>query len=121
MTPAAPAMQFQRNVLGALTIALGLVALWMYQLQPELSERYAAIASGCARMTPVLAVLWLALPDAQKGPRVWLFILVAICAVAFLFKSGRAGVKFLIPALIALAVLGFLRRFTDALTGKNPR
>lgn len=112
---------WRRTILGIMAVVMACIAAWLNYFSPEVGERYAAIAAGSLRMTPILAVLWLALPEKFNGPRLWIFVGVAVCAVAFLFRPGRAGVKFLVPMLIGLAALAFLRRITAALTGENSR
>jgi hypothetical protein len=43
-----------------------------------------------------------------------------LCAVAMVFARGKTALKFLVPAIGALMLLGYLRRFT-ALLGGKPR
>lgn len=108
----------QRYILGALAVAMAGVALWLNVIDPAAGESYQAVAAGSVRMTAVLAILWIALPDARKGAGMWLFVVAAIIALTILIGRGKIGLKIIVPAVAALGVLAFLRRFTAALTGK---
>lgn len=109
----------KRIIVGVLAIGMALVALWLNVIDRGLGEEYAAFQSGSVRMTAMLAVLWLALPDASKiGPKAWLVVCALIAAI-FLVR-GKMFVKLLVPAIAVLSTLAYLRRFTAALTGKPP-
>lgn len=109
----------KRLIVAVLAVVMALVALWLNVVDRELGESYGAFQSGSLRMTAMLAVLWLALPDASKiGPKAWLVVCALIAAI-FLVR-GKMLVKVLVPAIAVLSALAYLRRFTDALTGKPP-
>lgn len=111
--------QYRRHAIGILCLTVGAIALWLNVLDPDLGARYAMFQSGSLRMVPVLAVLWLAMPEIQKGGAGGiLFMFAMLCAVAMVFARGKTALKFLVPAIGVLLVLGYLRRFTAALGGK---
>lgn len=113
--------QHRRHAIGVLCLLVGAIALWLNVLDPELGAKYAMFQSGSLRMVPVLAVLWLALPEMQKGGAGGiLFLFAMLCAVAMVFARGKTALKLLVPAIGALMLLGYLRRFT-ALLGDKPR
>lgn len=112
--------QYRRHAIGVLCLAMGAIALWLHVLDPELGAKYAMFQSGSLRMVPVLAVLWLALPEMQKGGAGGiLFLFAMLCAVAMVFARGKTALKFLVPAIGVLMLLGYLRRFTTLLSGKS--
>ncbi|MCE9604190.1 MAG: hypothetical protein K8U03_04720 [Planctomycetia bacterium] len=108
----------RRMILGVLTGIMALMALWLNVFDRATGDTYAALQSGSVRMTAVLAVLWLALPDTTKGPGVWIFLGALVFAVAMLSRAGKLGFKAVIPLIAILSALAFLRKFTSALTGK---
>jgi hypothetical protein len=108
----------QRIILGVLTLAMGAAALWLNVVDPAAGESYPAVAAGSIRMTAVLVILWIALPEARKGAGMWLFIVAAIIGATILIGRGKIGLKIIIPAITILAALAFLRRFLGSLTGK---
>ena len=110
----------RRLGVGILFLISAVVALWLNLIDRGLGARYTMLQASSLRMTPVLAVLWLAFPEMRRGPGGVLFLLAVVCAVALAFAKGKAALKFLIPAIIALFVLGYLRRFTTLLGG-GPR
>ena len=116
-----PDVRFQRYVLGALTLVMAAAALWLNVFDPAAGEQYQAVSAGSIRMTAVLAILWIALPDARRGAGMWLFVVAAICAAAIMIGRGKIGLKIIVPAFAILSALAFLRRFTAALTGNKPR
>lgn len=115
-----PDVRFQRYVLGALTLVMAAAALWLNVFDPAAGEQHQAVAAGSIRMTAVLAILWIALPEAH-GAGMWLFVVAAICAVAIMIGRGKIGLKIIVPAFAILSALAFLRRFTAALTGDKSR
>jgi len=112
--------QIKRNVIGVLAIAMGLVALWLHVLDPELGDSQEIFKSGSIRMTAVLAVLWLAFPETQRGPIGWMLVGGLIAAILFVNKAGKMGFKIIVPAIAVLSALAYLRRFTTMLSGKPP-
>jgi len=110
----------RRLIVGILCLVLAVVAVWLNWLDPELGSRYPQFQAGALRMFPVLAVLWLAFPELNRAPGSIVILFVAIAAMALLFGRGKMGLKFLLPAISVLLVLGYLRRFTAKLTG-GPR
>ncbi|MGC3969084.1 MAG: hypothetical protein QM775_17495 [Pirellulales bacterium] len=105
----------QRIILGALTLVMAGVALWLNVFDKAAGESYAAVAAGSVHMTAVLAILWIALPEARQGAGMWLFAVAAIIAVTILIGRGKVGLKVIVPAIAILGALAFLRRFTAAL------
>jgi hypothetical protein len=87
-------------------------ALWLNVIDPELGSRNPQFAGGASRMAFVLGMLCLALPDVMRGPAVFLYMLVGVAAVAAVFKGGRHSLKIIVPAMMVLGILSFLRRFT---------
>lgn len=114
------AAQIKRHIIGVLAIAMGVVALWLHVLDPELGDSQEIFKSGSLRMTAVLAVLWLAFPETQRGPIGWVIVGGLIAAILFFKKAGSMGFKIIIPAIAVLSALAYLRRFTAMLSGKPP-
>lgn len=112
--------RYRRIILGVATLFMAAIAFWLNVLDPALGEQYPQFAAGSVRMTPVLAVIWLAMPDVMRGPQALLFIVAVVCAVALMFKSGKTGLKFIVPAIGVLLFIGWLRRFTAILGGRPP-
>ncbi len=107
----------RRILIAGLALFCAVTALWLYVLAPELGEQYPAFAAGSLRMLPVLAVLWIAFPEIKSAPGALLFIVALICGIAMMFKAGPRSLKFILPAIGVLMLLGYLRRFTSALGG----
>jgi hypothetical protein len=112
---------YRRLIVGVLTVVVGFIALWLNVVDPALGDEYPQFAAGAIRMAPVLAVVWLALPEVRRGPGAILFMVGVVCAVAIAFKSGRTGLKFLVPALGVLMALAWFRRITAVLSGASTR
>jgi hypothetical protein len=110
----------RRLILGVLAIVLAGVGVWLNWLDPELGAEHPMIAAGAIRMVPVLAVLWLAMPEMKRGPGGILFLFAFLCAIAVIFSSGKTALKFIVPAISVLLVLGYLRKLTTAFGG-GPR
>jgi hypothetical protein len=111
----------QRRVgVGLLCLLMAAVALWLNVIDKELGAEYPQFQSGALRMAAVLAVLWLAVPEMKKGPGAILFLFALLCAVAMLFSSGKTALKFLVPAVSVLLLIGYLRKVT-AIFGGRPR
>lgn len=110
----------RRLILGVLCLLLAVVALWLNWLDPELGEAYPMFAAGSIRMFPVVGVLWLAMPEMNRGPGAILFLFAVLVAVVMIFSSGKTALKFLVPAISVLLVLGYLRKLT-AVFGGAPR
>lgn len=108
----------RRLILGILCLFMAAAALWLNWLDPELGDQYPQFQAGAVRMFPVLAVLWLAMPEMQRGPGSILFLFAALVAVMLIFSSGKTALKFVVPAVSVLLVLGYLRKLTAALSGK---
>jgi len=104
-----PSRDYRRWILGGLAVACGVVALWSYFWG---GDEYQMLTASSARIGFILAVLCLALPDVMRGPAVFLYMLAAVAAVAALFRGGRHSLKILVPAMVLLGILSFLRRFT---------
>lgn len=109
----------KRFLIAVLAGIMALAALWLNVIDEELGSRYAALQSGTMRMTAVLVVLWLALPEATKGPAIWIVFGVLIVGIVLLPKAGKLGIKVIAPALAVLGALAYLRKFTSLLTGKK--
>ena len=103
---------YRRWILGVLTVVLGVAALWLNVFDADLGGRYPQFAGGTMRMAFVLAILWLALPDVLRGPALFFYLLVAVVAVVAMIKGGKNSLKLIVPAMMLLGVLSFLRRFT---------
>jgi hypothetical protein len=114
------AAQIKRHIIGILAILMGLAALWLNVVDREYGASQPALQSGSLRMTAVLAVLWLAFPETQRGPIGWIFVGGLIAAILFFKKAGSMGFKIIIPAIAVLSALAYLRRFTTMLSGKPP-
>lgn len=114
------AAQIKRAIIGVLAIGMGLVALWLHVLDPELGDSQEIFKSGSLRMTAVLAVLWLAFPETQRGPIGWAIVGGLIATILFFKKAGSMGFKIILPAIAVLSALAYLRRFTTMLSGKPP-
>jgi len=112
-SPAVP--DYRRWILGGLTVAFGFAALWLNFVDDYGNQM---VAASSARITFILAVLWLAMPDVLRGPAVFFYMLVAVVAVAAMVKGGKNSLKILVPAMLVIGVLSFLRRFTG---GRSPR
>jgi len=110
----------RRLILGILCLLMAVIAVWLNWLDPELGEQYKQFQAGSIRMFPVLAVLWLAMPEMQRGPGSILFLFAVLVAVMLIFSSGKTALKFLVPALSVLLLLGYLRKLT-AVFGAKPR
>src|SRR5262245_49042032 len=110
----------RRMIVGILCLLLAAVALWLNFLDRELGAKYPQFQSGALRMAAVLAVLWLAAPEMKRGPGGILFLFAFLCAVAMLFSHGKTALKFLVPAVAVLLVIGYLRKVT-AIFGGRPR
>ena len=109
----------KRFTIAVLAGIMAIAALWLNVIDEELGNRYAAMQSGTVRMTAVLAVLWLALPETTKGPAIWIAFGVLIVGIVLLPRAGKIGIKVIAPALAILGALAYLRRFTSLLTGKK--
>lgn len=107
----------RRAVVGVMTVATAVAAVWLNWLDPALGDAYPQFASGTVRMAPVLAVVWLAMPEVRRGPGAIIFAVGLVVAIAMLFQSGKTGLRFLLPALGVLFVIGYLRRLTTLLGG----
>jgi hypothetical protein len=103
---------YRRWVLGILAVVMGAAAIWLNLIDPELGSRNPQFAGGTMRMAFVLAILWLALPDVLRGPALFFYLLVAVVAVVAMIKGGKNSLKLIVPAMMLLGVLSFLRRFT---------
>jgi predicted outer membrane lipoprotein len=112
-SPAEP--DYRRWILGFLTVAFALAAIWLNFVDDYGNQM---VAASSVRITVVLAILWLALPDVMRGPAVFFYMLVAVVAVAAMVKGGKNSLKILVPAMFVIGVLSFLRRFTG---GGSPR
>jgi uncharacterized BrkB/YihY/UPF0761 family membrane protein len=112
------AAQIKRHIIGILAIGMGLLALWLNVIDPEAGEL--VFKSGSLRMTAVLAVLWLAFPETQRGPIGWMIVGSLIAAILFVNKAGKMGIKIIVPMIAVLGALAYLRRFTTMLSGKPP-
>jgi hypothetical protein len=86
-----------------------MAALWLNFVDDYGNQMFAA---SSARLTFIFAVLWLAMPDVLRGPALFFYLLVAVVAVVAMIKGGRNSLKIIVPAMFALGVLSFLRRFT---------
>ena len=109
----------RRAIIGVLCLVLAVAALWLNIVDPELGDRYKAFQSGSIRMLPILAVLWLALPELNRGRGSLLFLAAFLCAAVLMLGIGKTGLKFAIPAIGLLLFIGYLRRFTALLGGGN--
>jgi hypothetical protein len=107
----------RRLILGILCLFMAAVAVWLNWLDPELGDKHLQFQSGSLRMTAVLAMLWLALPEIQRGPRTVIFLFVTLCVVAVVFRNG---LKIAVPAISILLVLGYLRKLTAVFSGGRP-
>jgi hypothetical protein len=107
----------RRMIVGILCLVLAAVAVWLNVLDPARGNENPAIQSGAVRMTAVLAMLWLALPEIQRGPRAILVLFAVLCVVAVVYRNG---LKFIVPAILVLLLLGYLRKFT-AVVGGRPK
>ena len=110
----------RRLILGILCLLMAAAAVWLNWINPELGEQYPQFRAGAIRMFPVLAVLWLAMPEMKRGPGSILFLFAALCAIVMVFSSGKTALKFLVPAISVLMLLGYLRKVT-AIFGGSPR
>jgi hypothetical protein len=110
----------RRLILGLLCLLMAAVAVWLNWIDPELGSRYPQYKGGAIRMFPVLAVLWLAMPEMKRGPGSIIFLFAVLVAVMLIFSSGKTALKFVVPAVSVLLVLGYLRKLT-AVFGGRPR
>lgn len=110
-----PTPDYRRWILGGLAVVCGVLAAGSYLFG---GDEYQVLTASSARIGLILAVLWLALPDVMRGPAVFLYMLVGVVAVAAVFKGGRHSLKIIVPAMMVLGILSFLRRFTG---GPRPR
>lgn len=109
---------YRRTLIAVLAIVCAAAAIWLNWVDPELKKQYPQFAAGTLRMLPVLAVIWLAIPELRRGPGAIFFIIAVVVAIAMMFRAGRHGIKFILPAVGVLMLLGYLRRFTSLLGGK---
>jgi hypothetical protein len=108
----------RRIIIGILCLLMAAAALWLNVLDPDTGANYPQFQSGSLRMAAVLAVLWLALPEMKRGPGGILFLFAMLCAVVMVFSKGKHALKFLVPAITVLLVLGYLRKLTAAFGGR---
>lgn len=113
--------QIKRHIIGILALVMAAVALWLNFFNPDLGESQAMFQSGSVRMTAVLAVLWLAFPETQRGPIGLAIVGSLIVAILFFKRAGSMGFKIIFPAIAVLSALAYLRRFTTMLSGKPPQ
>ena len=106
---------------GVAALVMAAVALWLNFFNPDLGESQAMFQSGSVRMTAVLAVLWLAFPETQRGPIGLAIVGSLIAAIFFVNKAGKMGFKIVVPMIAVLSALAYLRRFTTMLSGKPPQ
>jgi hypothetical protein len=110
--------KYRRALIAVLAVVCAVAAAWLNWFDQDLGKQYPYFAASTLRMFPVLAVLWLAAPELRRGPGAIFFILAVVIAIAMVFRAGRSGVKFIVPAIGVLMFLGYLRRFTSLLGGK---
>ena len=92
-------MQRQRQILGALALALVVVGVALSVSGAERKD----MAGFCLRIGLILGAAWLALPDLQRPGAKWLFAVIAI--FAFLLARFPKLTIYAGIFLIALAVL----------------
>lgn len=110
--------EHRRMLIAGLAVVFAAVAAWLHWLDPELGRQYPQFAAGTLRMLPVLMILWIAAPELRRGPGAIFFIIAVVVAIALLFRAGRSSIKFILPAIGVLMLLGYLRRFTSMLGGR---
>ena len=90
----------RRHLIGILSLVLlaGAVAFYFFPPQSVVSTECKA---ACWRMGPLLALWWLAWPQAVRLPR-WLLIALPLCAVVLVFRPRYFLVA--MPVVLALAV-----------------
>jgi hypothetical protein len=107
-----PQRDYRRWALGAIALLFGIAAIWFNFVDDYDNQM---VAASSARLAFIFAVLWLALPDVMRGPAMFFYMLVAVVAVAAVIKGGKNSLKLIVPAMLVLGILSFLRRFTGTL------